>query len=79
MFVAELKRKKSSGEWTNELYYISTMEYIVPYNIRNKFQNMYIEFKKQVTEGYVEHDFIYSLKICKTICCLWIYSYVVRI
>lgn len=47
------------------------MEYIVPYSIRNKFQNiMYIEFKKQVIEGYVEHDFIYSLEICKTICCL---------
>lgn len=47
------------------------MEYIVPYSIRNKFQNiMYIEFKKQVIEGYVEYDFIYSLEICKTICCL---------
>lgn len=56
------------------------MEYKVSYSIKNKFQNiMYIELKKQVIEGYVEHDFIYSLKMCKTIGCLLIYSYVVRI
>ena len=45
MFAAELsiteknEKKKSSGEWINELQYLSTTEYyIVPYIFRNKFQ-----------------------------------------
>ena len=55
VFVAELsimekkEKKKSSGEWINELQYLSTMEYYtVLTSLEINFKNMYIESKSKL-------------------------------
>ena len=55
VFVAELsimekkEKKKSSGEWINELQYLSTMEsYTVLTSLEINFKNMYIESKSKL-------------------------------